>query len=145
MLANHLNYETIRWAARLSIAQSFLIFLFLLSLVSFSLPHADSVKPLFVLIPLYYWGIYRPSITPILYVFVLGLLMDFISGFPVGVHAVLFVVLQFVMRSQRLFLMEQPYPMFWLGFAIVSSSVYALQWLFFSLRYLTFMPGKLVL
>lgn len=140
MLVDHFSYENIRWGARVGIAQIFLIFLLLLSLVSFSLPHTDAVKPLFILIPLYYWNIYRPSLVPIVYVFVLGLLVDFVLGFPVGLHAALFVILHLVLKSQRLFLMGQPYLMFWLGFAIVSTSLYALEWLFFTLRYLSFMP-----
>jgi rod shape-determining protein MreD len=140
MFADHLSYENIRWGARAGVAQAFIIFLLLLSLVSFSLPHTDTMKPLFILIPIYYWNIYRPSMIPTLYVFILGLLVDFVLGFPVGLHAALFVILQLILKSQRLFLMGQPYLMLWLGFALVSTSLYALEWLFFSLRYLSFMP-----
>lgn len=140
MLIDHFSYENIRWGVRAGIAQAFTVFLLLLSLVSFSIPHTDTIKPLLILVPFYYWTIYRPSLLPLFYVFIMGLLVDFVLGFPVGLHAILFIVIRIIIKSQRLFLMGQPYLMFWLGFAIVSTSLYALEWAFFSMRYLSFMP-----
>ncbi len=140
MLGGYINYEGARWVARMGAAQMTTILFLLLSIVSFSLPYTESVRPLFIIIPIYYWGIYRPSLIPAVLVFVLGLIVDFISGFPVGLHAALFVVVHVIMRSQRLFLMGQPYLMFWLGFTVISTGVYMAQWFFFSLRYLSLMP-----
>ncbi len=125
--------ENLDWIWRLGIAQGFVGLMLLLSLVSFSIPYSDSIRPFFVLMPLYYWSIYRPSLIPVIILFALGLIVDFVSGFPIGLHAALFVILHLIVKRQRLFLMGQPYPMFWMGFAIVTTFVFVAQWLFFSL------------
>jgi len=124
--------ENIDWLWRVLLAQGFIALMILFSLVSFSLPYSDSIRPFFILMPIYYWSIYRPSIMPIIILFSIGLIIDFVSGFPIGLHAALFVIVNLVVKQQRLFLMGQPYPMFWMGFAIIALSVFAAQWLFFS-------------
>ena len=134
------TYETIRWFARASLVQSFTLFLLLLSMVSLSLPYTGTIKPLLILVPLYYWNLYRPSFIPLFAAFAFGILIDLLAHYPVGLHAALFVVVGLVIKSQRLFMLGQPYLMIWLGFAIVSTSVYAAQWLFFMLIHMRFMP-----
>lgn len=135
-----ISSENLDWLWRISIAQFFILFLLLLSIVSYSFPHTDSVRPFFILMPLYYWSIYRPSLVIPLFCFLIGLWVDIVSGFPIGLHAALFLLVNIIIKSQRLFLMGQPYPMFWLGFVIVSTSVYVSQWLFFALIYMSIPP-----
>lgn len=127
-----LTSENIDWLWRLLLAQGFIVLMILLSLVSFSLPYSDSIRPFFILMPIYYWSIYRPSIVPTVILFAIGLIIDFVSGFPIGLHAALFVIVNLIVKQQRLFLMGQPYPMFWVGFSIVTLFVFSAQWLFFS-------------
>jgi len=135
MNAEILNAENFSWIARLGLVQALTCLLLILSLVSFSLPFTGAIRPLFILIPLYYWSVYRPTIMPLLWVFALGLLIDLIMGVPVGLHAALFVIAHFIIKTQRLFLMGQPYMMLWLGFMIVCMSVFAVKWLFFMALY----------
>lgn len=136
-MSGHLfTSETLAWLSRSSVAQGFSILLLLLSLVSFSLPYADSIRPFFILMPIFYWSIYRPSLVSPLISFSFGILFDLISGFPIGIHAVFFLTTHIIIKKQRLFLMGQPYLMFWAGFAIISSAIHILQWLFFSIIHL---------
>lgn len=125
--------ENLDWLWRIGIAQGFIALMLLFSLVSFSLPYTDSIRPFFILMPLYYWSVFRPSLVPAVILFALGLIVDFVSGFPIGLHAALFVIVNLTVKKQRLFLMGQPYPMFWMGFSVVATFVYTVQWLFFSL------------
>lgn len=125
--------ESLSWLSRVFIVQTFTVIFLLLSLVSYSLPYTDSIRPFFILMPIYYWSIYRPSLVSPLISFFLGLIVDLISGFPIGLHAIFFVVAHLTVKRQRLFMMGQPYAMFWMGFAIVCSSIYCIQWLFFSI------------
>lgn len=134
------TYETIRWFARASLVQGFTLLLLILSMVSLALPYTGTIKPLLILIPIYYWGLYRPSFISLFAVFAFGILIDLLANYPVGLHAALFVIAGLVIRSQRLFMLGQPYLMVWLGFAIVSTSVYVAQWLFFMLIHMRFMP-----
>ncbi|MEM9469698.1 MAG: rod shape-determining protein MreD [Pseudomonadota bacterium] len=133
-----LRYENLRWLARTSIVHLVTILLLFLSFVSLSFPYTDFVRPVFILIPIYYWCLFRPSMMPILFVFLLGLIIDLINSYPVGLHAFLFITIHLVLSTQRLFLLGQPYLMQWLGFAITSISFFLSQWLFFAVIYTDF-------
>ena len=127
------SFERLGWLWRLFIAQCVTFILFMMSLTSFSLPMTGQVRPYFILMVIYYWAIYRPTFIPPVVVFFIGLFFDFLSGFPMGIHAILFLAAQWVIRDQRLFLMGQPYIMVWIGFALTCLFVYALEWGAFSL------------
>lgn len=117
--------EFINWALRLLLAQGVIVLFAFLMVVSFSMPHAGDFKPFFLLMAVYYWAIYRPTVMPIAYTFFLGILVDLMAEMPVGLTAFLLVGVQSLVQRSRLFLMGQAYVMVWLGFAIVAI-VYAL-------------------
>lgn len=125
--------ENFSWFGRLALAQSFIFFLFLLGLISYSFSIEDVIRPYFIIICIYFWAIYRPSLLSPAYVFALGLLYDFILNYPVGLHAVLFIAAQWIIRDQRLFFLGQPYIIVWMGFGFTCLGVMGLEWLFFSL------------
>ncbi len=125
--------EFTNWAVRLLLAQGVIVLLLLLNVISFYLPHAGDFKPFFLLMAVYYWAIYRPTVMPVSYTFILGLIMDLLSGLPPGLNALILVGLQTSVRRSRLFLMGQPYIMVWLGFALVSIAYGLALWLMTSL------------
>lgn len=118
-MSNFVAQDFLNWAFRLTLAQGLTIFFLLLNVASFSLPHASDYKPFFLLMAVYYWSIYRPTVMPFLYTFVLGLVMDLLTSVPPGLNALSLVLLQMIVQKSRLFLMGQPYIMVWLGFVIV--------------------------
>ena len=58
-------------------------------------------SPLFVLMPLYFWGMVRPDLMTPFWVFVLGVLEDLLSGGPPGVWALSFLGVYFMIERQR--------------------------------------------
>ena len=114
--------------------------LFLLNLVPLNLGHFDSLRPPFLLMAVFYWTIFRPAllVTPI--VFILGLLMDIVSGWPPGVSALLLVCVQWVTLAQRKFFMGQSFMTVWWGYFLISIIVGLLQWAVFSLFALDWLP-----
>ncbi|PZQ48691.1 MAG: rod shape-determining protein MreD [Micavibrio aeruginosavorus] len=139
-MSQFLPYDFVTWAMRLLLAQGVILLFLLLNVVSFSMPHAGDFKPFFLLMAVYYWAIYRPTVMPVAYTFILGLIMDLLMNIPAGLSSLLFVGLQTIVRRSRLFLMGQPYIMVWLGFAIMSV-VYTLSfWFLMSLRDFHFLP-----
>ena len=104
-----------------------------LNFVSFPFPYMGEVRPLFFLMAVFYWAVYRPTLMPSAFVFVIGLAMDILSGFPLGLNAFLFVAAQWLVRSQRLFLMGQSFLMLWAGFMVTAFLVVFVQWSFFSI------------
>ncbi len=132
-MSQFIPYEFANWAMRLSLAQGVIIVFLLLNVVSFSMPHAGDFKPFFLLMAVYYWAIYRPTMMPVAYTFILGLVMDLLAELPIGLTALILVALQTIVRRSRLFLMGQPYIMVWLGFAIVSLGYAFCLWLVMSI------------
>lgn len=136
------SFEFVNWASRLLLAQGVIALFLLLNVVSFSMPHAGDFKPFFLLMVVYYWAIYRPTVMPVGYTFALGLILDFLADLPLGLSALVLVALQTIVRRSRLFLMGQPYVTVWLGFGILSIGYTAAFWLLMSIKNLSFVPAS---
>ncbi len=114
--------------------------LFLLNLVPLNLGHFDSLRPPFLLMAVFYWTIFRPGLLATPVVFILGLLMDIVSGWPPGVSALLLVCVQWVTLAQRKFFMGQSFVTIWWGYLLISIIVGVFQWVVFSLFALDWLP-----
>ncbi len=77
-------------------------------------------------------------------VFFIGVFLDLLAGFPVGLHAILFLIVQWAVRDQRIFLMGQPYIMVWLGFGLICVGYSLIKALFF-LAYIGGLPSLAML
>lgn len=123
-------------AARLLVPQGVLLLLLMLNMASLPVPYANGVKNQLVLMAVYYWAIYRPTLVPPLFCFLLGLTMDVLSGFPLGLNACVLVVIQWLVRDQRKFLIAQPYIVIWAVFGLVAFGAALMQWGLIGLRHL---------
>lgn len=113
---------------RLMVPHLLLAILLLVNIVALPLLPTAAMKPQFVLMAIYYWAIYRPTLLPPVFCFVLGLIMDILSGMPPGVNALIFVMTQWIVRDQRRFMMGQPYSTIWAVFGLVSALAVMVQW-----------------
>lgn len=125
------GFSKIKHLLRLAVPQLLTCCLVFLSLIKIPL-FENGMKPFLVLAAIYYWAIYRPTLVPPSLCFFVGLFIDILSGFPLGLNAFCYVTAQWVVRDQRRFLMGQTYPMIWAGFGIVVSAVALLQWAVFA-------------
>lgn len=132
--------ERAELAGRMILPYSVLVFLFLLNVVSVPYPLSAVFKAPFLVMAIYYWSVYRPTMLPPWFLFIIGLLFDILSGVPLGLNAGLFVLLRMAVVDQRRFLTGQAFMMVWLGFAIVNTIYHILQWLLFSLLAFTILP-----
>lgn len=119
---------------------AFLFLLILLNLVKFPLLGADGGKLSFLLIGIYFWTIYRPSMLPYTWIFVMGLLLDFLSGGLVGLYALCFMVVAIIVRGQRRFLLGQSWSVVWAGYCVAATLVLCTQYLIYSLDAMTILP-----
>ena len=126
--------------ARLSVPYALMAGLFLMSFISVPEPLSFILKAPFILMVLYYWSLFRPTLLPYWLVFLAGLCVDLLSGFPVGLHALLFIACRAFVSSQRRFLIGQTFMMIWLGYVLVSIAFTALQWFALSLISLNILP-----
>lgn len=118
---------------RLAVPQLLLFLLLILNLMALPIPYAGSVKPMLVMMAVYYWSIYRPTLVPPWLCFGVGLLMDILSGMPPGLNAGILVALQWLVRDQRRFLMGQPYITIWAVFGFVMLVTALAEWVLFGL------------
>lgn len=132
--------KTLGGLIRLAAPQALLLALLLLSVLALPLPYAGSVRPCLVLMAVYYWSIYRPTLVPPFLCFGAGLLMDILSGMPMGANALVLVAVQWIVRSQRRFLMAQPYKVLWALFGLVTVLACGIIWALFGALNRKWMP-----
>jgi len=109
------------------------LLLLLLMQLQYRLAFLDNLFPFLSLIAVYYWCIFKPGLMPVSLVFLLGLLQDILSGGPLGMTALLFILVRiFVIRQGRRFL-EREFLFNWLGFIMVSLAFGLATWVIASL------------
>lgn len=139
------SFKEIEEQLRLLIPQFVLFVFLLLHLIVLPVPHADVMKPQFLLMGIYYWAIYRPTAVSTPFCFLLGFVTDILTGAIPGLHALLFVILQWIIRDQRRFLMGQPYVALWAVFGVVAFAAAFMQWALMSLSAMAWIPVMPVL
>ncbi len=135
-MPNNASYaDKVTGTFRLIIPGIVFLILFLLNTASFSSALGGTAKPPFVLMAVYYWSIYRPSLMPVWFLFVVGITMDLLGGLPPGLTAITLVAAGWIISNQRRFFMAQPFIMIWLGFIMVSWICIVFQWLIHGILY----------
>lgn len=102
--------------------------LVILSQVPMQLPAAVGLTPLLALISVYFWALHSPELMPAPAVFVVGLLQDILSGFPVGLNTFILLVVYGLVVSQRRFFFGKSFAVLWWGFATLCIVIAAFQW-----------------
>jgi rod shape-determining protein MreD len=125
--------ERLNFGVRMLVPYAFMAFLFLLNIVAVSYPLTGAIKAPFFLMAIYYWAIFRPTLIPAWLVFIAGILMDLLSGLPLGMNALPFLVIHWIVADQRRYLLGQPFLMLWIIFCLLSLGAVVLQWLLYGL------------
>ncbi len=120
---------------RYSIPYILLIIFIALNVVSYSVPFTGQVKPLFVLMFIFLWSVYRPKLFPAVLLFLCGILLDLLSLAPVGMNAASFILVYWGIKGQRRYLMGVPYYILWFLFFVVCSAVSLFQWFLYGISY----------
>lgn len=115
----------------------FLGLLFLLNIVAMPVPVLGGVEVPFLLIAIYYWAMYRPALIPAWLLFCSGIVVDLISAVPLGLNAVIYVIMGWVISRKRRFLMAQSFRNIWLIFGISALVMMSARWLLFSATSMT--------
>lgn len=90
------------------------------------------ITPMLPLMGVYYWAIYRPDLLPPWAAFALGLLYDIVSGTPLGVNAMVLLLVQGVTVTQRRFFLAKTFLVAWWSFALLAGAATGLSWLLVS-------------
>lgn len=115
--------------ARFGTVYAILIFFIVIEILAFPDPFSSLQFVPFLMISVYFWALYRPNVLPPLLVFIFGLLVDVMSGLPIGVGAIILVLLNWAISEQRAFLSAQSFAMKWLVFGMVYLVIVIVQWM----------------
>lgn len=140
MIEQDFTFRRIEETGRLLVPHFLLLGLMVINVIALPYFPAGAMKPQFVLMAVYYWAIYRPTLLPPFFCFVVGLLMDVLTGMTPGIYAFIFVLTQWVVRDQRRFLMGQPYSTIWAVFGLVAVLSIFVQWALYGLAHLHWGP-----
>lgn len=125
---------------------TFLIGFVLLVLSVFPIPtgHFGDVRPGFILMTVYYWSIMWPTVMTYLTTFLIGLAFDLLAGLPLGMNAMTLLMVQWVTRSQRKFMLGQSFRVIWAGLALMAFLSAFIHWLLSSLLHETILGAQSV-
>ncbi|MGH6896818.1 MAG: rod shape-determining protein MreD [Geminicoccaceae bacterium] len=91
------------------------------------------ITPFSTLCVVYFWSLYRPDLFGVLAAFSTGIVHDALAGLPLGLTAlILLVVRQLVVVQQRFFL-ARSFPVVWCCFLLMAPVVEIARWLLISL------------
>jgi rod shape-determining protein MreD len=100
----------------------------LLSLAPWPSPIISAILDPIPLVLLCVFVINRPDAFPMYASFGLGLLRDILTGQFLGVATVSYLLADYILRSQRVFFLNQPFFYTWFVYAIVLALANGLQW-----------------
>lgn len=118
--------------ARRMLPAAITLMLAMAAAVPLHVPGYAPVAPAVTLIAIYYWTIFRPELMPAPAVFAIGLFQDILSGTPLGVNALVMLLVFAVVLGQRRFFLGKSFLVMWWGFALVVAGALAAVWMVLS-------------
>ena len=114
----------------------------MLTVVPLRIPDLAPVTPMLTVIAVYYWSIYRPDLLPMAAVFCVGLFQDALAGTPLGLTALVLIIVQYAVLSQRRFFHSKTFLVEWWGFMLVAPVAAFASWLLASLYFGTLVAPR---
>lgn len=97
------------------------LFLFLLFVLQF-LPFESMTGGIdirFLLMGIFFWSLFRPTLLPLYVVFIYGLATDVLYGYAIGLYAVIYGLIYFFIRFYRQRLSSQSFWLLWVIFGLM--------------------------
>ncbi len=94
--------------------------LIILMQLPYRISFLDNLLPFLPMAAVYYWGIFKPNLVPVSAVFILGLLQDILSGGPLGMMALLLILVRLLVVQQGRRFLEREFLFSWMVFFVVS-------------------------
>lgn len=109
------------------------LFFILLNLVEYRFLMRGDVTPFFILMIIFFWSIYRPSLFHPVYIFSIGLAYDVFFNLYLGLHSFIFLFVYLTVSRQRIFLLGQNYLIVYLLFIMVAFFTFLIEFCFYAL------------
>lgn len=105
----------------------------MLSALPLHLPGYGQIAIEVGLVTVFYWTVYRPDLFPSAAALALGLWQDILTGSPLGLNALILLLANWAIVSQRTFFHGKSFSVVWWGFSIVAVITALLSWVVFCL------------
>lgn len=105
------------------------VLLVLISVIPSHVPGLGRIGPMFSLISVYYWTVYRPDLLGYGAVFAIGLLEDAVSGTPLGVGSLMLLLVHAGVVTQYKFFNGKSFAVTWWAFTVVAALAALVRWL----------------
>mgnify|MGYP001292635861 FL=1 len=123
--------------ARAGIPFTLSVLLILFAVLPYGLPKSSLAAPILALISVYYWSLFRPELMPAGAAFLLGLMVDILSGGPPGLNALVLIMVNWAASGQRRALAGKSFAVGWLGYLLIAAGAAVTNWVVASLFHAT--------
>jgi rod shape-determining protein MreD len=123
----------------------FTLALVFINVIPLHIPEFSRVTPLLPLIAIYHWAIFRPKLLPAYAVFLIGLFQDILTGTPIGVNALVFLIVYGAVLSQKRFFIGKSFLILWLGFSVIAAGASVISWATVSILNVALIEPKTVI
>ena len=114
--------------ARMILPFGLTVVVLLFGLTPTYLPGLAQITPMYTLVAIYFWAIYRPDLLGYGLGFGTGILEDLLTGAPLGVGALTILLTQWVVFNQQKFFHAKPFAITWFAFGLVAFGAMLLKW-----------------
>lgn len=94
-----------------------------------------SFMPILPMIPIFYWGLTEARVMPYWAVFAFGLIIDSVTGLPLGLSAFLNVAFLAILHAQYKYIYKEGFVIQWGYFALILGVVGVAHWLLLYIFY----------
>ena len=116
-------------AARRLVPFGVTLVLMLFALTPTYIPGLSHITPMYPLMAVYFWSIYRPDLLGYGSTFAIGVLEDLLAGTPLGSSALILLLCQWVVFHQQKFFNNKPFGVMWGAFALLAAAAALLRYL----------------
>ena len=105
------------------------LILMLFAMTPTYVPGLSHDTPMYALMAVYFWSIYRPDLLGYGSTFAIGILEDLLAGTPLGSGALILLLCQWVVLHQQKFFNNKPFGIMWGAFALLAAGGALLRYL----------------
>ncbi|OFX12810.1 MAG: rod shape-determining protein MreD [Alphaproteobacteria bacterium RIFOXYD12_FULL_60_8] len=121
-------WQRLDMTARNLMPSGLTLFLAIASVAPTRIPGFVGISPMLALMGIYYWSMTRPDLLRASVAFGIGLFVDILTGTPLGVHVLVFLLTHGLLVRQNRFFNNKPFHVLWLAFGVVAAGAGLLKW-----------------
>lgn len=100
----------------------------ILALLPLPVPGYAALTPVFALMAVYHWSVYRPDLLPPSGLFAVGFAQDLVAGATLPASALMLLLARAAVLRYRRHFVGRPFPFVWAGFAVLAAAAMLGLW-----------------